>query len=211
MTVIDCEQGTVEWLQARVGNITASCLSDVMAQSRDKKSESTTRKNYRMKLVAERMTGRSCENGYTSKAMQNGNEFEKYARAAYEVKNGVLVDQVGFVLHPEIEHFGASPDFLVGEDGMGEIKCGYPATHIEWFMAGVPPAEHRKQMLGGMACCNRKWCDFISYCEAFDPPYDLFIVRFERDPMLIATVEDAVIKLNQEVSVTIEELRRLYA
>lgn len=209
MRLIQCEQGSPEWFAARLGKVSASHLSDVMAKSKDRKGEGTTRINYKAQLVAEILSGVSCEKAFSSKAMDDGTAREPFARAAYEVATGVMVDKVGFALHDSIERYGASPDGLVGEDGGVEIKCGIPATHLKWLLAGKVPTEHEPQMVGGMSCCNRLWWDFISFCDAFPAPHDLFVVRLYRDEKRIEEIENEVRQFNAEVDEIITKLRAI--
>ena len=214
MKIIDCGgQGSEQWKQARCGLITCSCIGDVMSRSRDGKTEGTTRKNYKYKLVCERMTGRVCDNGYKSSAMENGVKMEPFTRAAYEMRSGVLVQQVDLVMHPTIRNFACSPDgLIVGEDGGCEIKNGYPATHLTWFEAGRAPSEYRKQMLGGMSCCEKSYWVFISGCAELDAPLDLFTARIERTASVdeeIKEIENAVIKFDLELEETIAKLREM--
>jgi putative phage-type endonuclease len=189
--------------------ITASCMADAMAKSRDGKGEGVTRANLRMKLVLERVTGKPCENGYTNKAMEKGAELEPLARAAYESKNRVLVHQIGFAIHSELPFLGASPDGLVGQEGGVEIKCPFPKTHWEYRKAGIVPAEYVKQVLCGMAVCERPWWDFVSYCPDFPSPLDLFIVRMYRDTKRIAEIEDAAIQLDREICTEVSAILKM--
>lgn len=211
MIIVECEQGSAEWMAARLGLVTASCLADVCAKSRDKKTEGATRANYRAKLVCERLTGVSCDKGYSSKAMDDGKELEPLARAAYEIRNGVMVDQYGLILHSSIPNFAASPDGCVGDDGGVEIKCGYPKTHFEWLKAGKVPAEHVKQMLGNLSCTGRSWWDFVSFCPNFPERWQLFVVRLWREVGAISEIEKEVIQFDSEVVADIAALEALPA
>lgn len=207
MRVVECEQGTSIWKAARAGKVTASCTPDVMASGKTKGSESLTRRAYLTQLVAEILTGEPCDGeDFRSKWIDSGKDQEPLARAAYEVTRDIMVDQVGFVLHPTIERYGASPDGLIGDDGMIEAKCPKPSTHLAYFLAGVPPTEYHKQMLSGMDCCERRWCDFISYCPKFPAPIDLFVVRFMRDDNAISEIRTAVQKFNDDVDSILNRL-----
>jgi putative phage-type endonuclease len=214
MKLIECVQGTDEWMQARAGNVTASRVADVMTKPRSKTAEeSLTRRNYKLQLVAERMTGHSQELQFATKFTAGGTEQEPYARAVYEVTRDVMVDQPGFVLHGSIAHYGASPDGLVGDDGMVEIKCPKVSTHMEYLMGKVAPEEYQSQMLAGMDCCDRQWCDFISFCQALEgTPADhlkLFVVRFARDGKRIAEMQDEIIKFDREVDALVFQLSKV--
>jgi len=126
------EQGTPEWFAARLGNVTASRVADVIAKT--KSGYSASRENYMAQLICERMTNTVAES-YTNAAMAWGTETEPLARAAYESYADVLVDEVGYIPHPTIERAGASPDGLVGLYGLLEIKCPNTATHIDTLIS----------------------------------------------------------------------------
>lgn len=165
-------QGTEEWLKARLGCGTASRANDMCA------AETTAAyQNYLWQLVAERETGQS-EESYVNADMQRGTEKEPIARAAYEAHTGTFVTQTGFWLHPEIPHFGASPDGLVG-DGLIEIKCPRTSTHLRYRHDNKPPTQYKRQMMCQLACTGRKWVDFVSFDDRVRESKRLFIVRFE--------------------------------
>jgi putative phage-type endonuclease len=204
MRTIDCIQGSAEWLQARAGKITASRIADVLAVLK-KGGEGADRRNYRFELLAERLTGRA-EEHYISKDMEYGTEWEPYARTAYELERGAMVDTLGFALHPTLDYAGASPDGLVGLDGMIEIKCPRATTHLKWMLAGAVPEEHEPQLSFGMLCCERQWCDFISYCPDMPDGLKLFIVRVERNDERLAQIEQEVIRFNGELKAILDTL-----
>lgn len=173
------EQRTDEWYRARCGQLGASQLTAALAKGKAG-AESSTRRNLIAEIVAMRLTGEAPA-GFTSQAIQWGIDNEPIARAMYEIKTGNDVTEVGFIPHPDIEWTGASPDGLVGSDGLVEIKCPNTATHIDYLLAGKVPAEYTKQMLWQMECTGRKWCDFVSYDPRMPPEYQLFLVRYEKD------------------------------
>ena len=165
-------QGTPEWLQARLGCVTASRANDVCA------AETTAAyQNYLWQLVAERETQKA-EDSYINADMQRGTEMEPVARAAYEAHTGTFVTQTGFWLHPTIPFFGASPDGLV-EDGLIEIKCPRTSTHLRYKSEGKVPTQYKRQMMCQLLCTGRKWVDFISFDNRVRDSKQLFIVRFE--------------------------------
>ena len=125
------EQRTAEWFDARLGKVTASRVHDVIAQT--KAGYSTSRKNYMMELMVERLTNTKQES-YTNSYMQHGIDNEPIARAAYEKVISGLVHEVGFVEHPLIKHFGCSPDGLVERKGLVEIKCPNTAQHVDTIL-----------------------------------------------------------------------------
>jgi putative phage-type endonuclease len=203
---MSAEQGTSEWLQEKCGNVGASRVADVMAKI--KSGEAAGRRNYRAELVCELLTGAS-QDFYCSAEMQWGIDTEPFARAAYEISRGVMVDKTGFVMHPNVPRAGASPDGLVGEDGLVEIKCPKTATHIDNLLGKVAPAQYQLQMLWQMACTGRQYCDFVSFDPRLPDALQLFVVRFPRDEKRIAEMEDAVIQFNKEVDEVLEQLRAL--
>jgi putative phage-type endonuclease len=162
------EQRSEEWFKARLGKVTASRVADVLAKT--KTGASASRTNYLTELVVERLTSQQSE-FFTNEAMQWGTDTEPQARMAYEAEKGVLVDEVGFIDHSSILNFGCSPDGLVGEDGLIEIKCPNSKTHIETILSGKAPSKYIPQMQTQMAVTGKAWCDFVS----FDPrlPDDL--------------------------------------
>ena len=198
------EQRSDEWFSARLSKVTASRINDVMSTLKSG-GESASRKNYRAQLVVERLTGQKAES-YTNEAMRRGTDQEPFARQAYEFFTGNDVKEVGFIDHPSIEMSGASPDGLIGSDGMLEIKCPNTATHIDWLRAGTVPAEHIKQMQWQMECARRNWCDFVSYDPRLPVDLQIFTVRCHRDEKLIVAIRGAVIDLLAEVSEAVDEL-----
>lgn len=199
------EQGSDAWKALRAGKVTASRVADVL--SKIKSGESAGRKNYRMDLVAERLTGKPADS-FTNSAMQWGTEQEPFARIAYETHKGLFVEQVPFVDHPTIEWFGCSPDGLVAEDGLLEIKSPNTTTHLEYIEIGKSPARYIPQMMCQMACTGRKWCDFVSYDPRLPDDLQLFVVRLERDDAYIKDMEAEVVKFLQEVEETLGMLKK---
>jgi putative phage-type endonuclease len=202
---IDCEQGSGAWLAARAGRITASRVADCLAYTK-KGDETQKRADYRVELVAERLSGLAVEK-YVTFAMKEGTRLEPMARTEYELVNDVMCDSVGFALHPAMEFSGASPDGLVGKDGGVEIKCPTRTTHVEYLMAGVVPPEYEPQMVWNMVCCERQWWDFISYCPDFPEPLNRFIVRLHRDEGRIDVIDREVRKFNAEVNAVVQQLQ----
>jgi len=200
-------QGSAEWFAARLGRVTASRVADVIAKT--KTGYGASRKNYHAELVLERLTGTATE-GFTSPAMQWGTDNEPDARSAYQFEKNIRVVQVGFVAHPSIAMTGASPDGLVGDDGLLEIKCPNSATHLETLMSEAIPAKYVTQMMWQMACTKRAWCDFCSFDPRMPENMRLFIKRLDRDDQVIADLEAEVVKFLHEVSETVETLTRKY-
>ena len=200
------DQGSDQWFAARIGKVTASRVADVLAKT--KSGYSTSRDNYMAQLVCERLTGQKGES-FTNAAMQHGTETEPLARAAYEALKDVLVDEVGFVPHPSIDMAGASPDGLVGADGLLEIKCPNTATHIETLMSKTVPGKYNTQMQFQMSCTGRQWCDFVSFDNRLPEQFQLFVKRVPRDDEFIKQMEDEVVKFLNELDIKIAQLMEL--
>jgi putative phage-type endonuclease len=200
------EQRTEEWFSARLGKVTASRVADVVAKT--KSGYSASRANYMAQLVVERMTNKQAES-YSNAAMEWGTEQEPLARAAYEAEVDVLVEEVGMIDHPTVEMSGASPDGLVGDDGLVEIKCPTTATHIDTLMGEQAPKKYYDQMQWQMACTGRKWCDFVSFDPRMPEGLQLFVKRVERDDEYIAMLESEVATFLQEVSDKVNKLKSL--
>lgn len=207
MRIVDCEQGSDEWRMARLGKVGASGVAD--ATARTKTGWGASRANLAARLVAERLTGALSE-GFTNDAMRWGTEKEPEARQVYQFVHGVDVKQVGLVLHPSIEMTVASPDGLVGDDGLVEIKCPQTATHIETLLCREADSRYIKQMQWQMACTGRQWVDWVSYDPRMPGEMQLFVRRVNRDPVVIAELEKQVSEFLGEVSDTVDRLVKLY-
>lgn len=205
MKILDFPQGSQEWLEARAGKVTASCVASVMAKI--KTGEAADRRNYKYQIVSEILTGKPQGPTYISQAMQDGIDNEKFARAAYEMKKNLLIEQVGLVIHEKNERLAASPDGLVGKDGLIEIKCPLPATHISYLMAKTIPGDYQKQMQTQMLCCERVWNDFVSFCPSLPENLQLVIIRLIRDETAIKEIETETEKFLSEVDEIVKELR----
>lgn len=200
------QQGTDEWFAARVGKVTASRVADVIAKI--KSGESASRANYRAELVAERLTGKSAD-GFTSSSMKWGTDCEPLARAAYEAESGLLVMETGLVDHPTISMTGASPDGLIGADGVLEIKCPETKAHIETLLTNEAPAKYIPQMMWQMACTGRAWADFVSFDPRMPPEMQLAVVHVPRDDKLVQQYEAEVEAFLGEVADTVDRLLAL--
>jgi len=203
--IIDVEQGTDRWKQERCGKITASRAGDVIATKTRGKGEAADRTKYRVEILCERLTRIPVEQ-YESREMRWGKEQEPFARAAYELHAGVFVDQAGFVVHSDLPYFGCSPDGLVGDDGMIQIKCPNTTTHVDWMLEGRIPVEHVPQMLAELSCTGRKWIDFVSFDPRLPEHLQLFVRRYHRDDALVAALEAEVIHFNDECGAVLEQL-----
>jgi putative phage-type endonuclease len=200
------EQRSDAWFTARLGKVTASRVADVIAKT--KSGYSASRDNYMAQLICERLTGQQGES-FTNAAMTWGTETEPLARSAYEAYADVMVEEVGFVPHPTIEMSGASPDGLVGLFGMLEIKCPNTATHIDTLLSQVVPGKYITQMQWQMACCQRQWCDFVSFDPRLPQDLQLFVKRVEFDPEYVAMLEKEVIQFLAELDDKVNKLTNL--
>lgn len=206
--IVDCEQRSPEWYSARCGSLGASAIADALSKLKDGKTPGATSTNLRAKLVVERLTGIH-EDGYRSAAMQFGADTEDAARMAYEAHTGIFVEQVGLVKHPTIEGTHASPDGLVGDDGLVEIKCPNSATHIDALRNEKIPTKYLYQMQWQMRCTDRKWCDFASFDPRMPNYLQLWVKRVERDDALIATLEAGVVSFLDGVKGDVEALQAM--
>lgn len=201
---IHVEQGTPEWKAARMGHVTASGVANVMAKGKGE-SEAVTRYKYKVQIVAERLTGVSAES-FTSAAMEWGIEQEGFAVMAYESVHDVLVDKTGFWLHPTIKWLGVSPDRLVADDGLIEVKCPNTTTHLGYLFDNRIPPEYYKQIQCQLWVTGREWCDFVSYDPRLPKRNQLLVVRTGRDEKVIAEMQAEVEKFLTEVESLIIKL-----
>lgn len=196
------QQGSEEWLAARLGHVTASRVSDVMAKGRGG-APSKVREKYMAEIITERLTGKGVD-AYTNDAMQHGTDTEAEARSAYELIADVDVTEVGFVKHPEIDWFGASPDGLVGDRGLVEIKCPNTHTHIATLLADRVPPQYIKQMQSQMVCTDRQWCDFVSYDPRLPGDMCMWVGRVDMDDGLeedmLFAVSDFLIEVDEKIT-----------
>jgi putative phage-type endonuclease len=207
MSASTIEQNSPEWHAARCGRVTASRIADMLAKTES--GWGASRANYKAQLVAERLTG-SVADRYTNAAMQWGTDMEPEAVAAYAFYHGADPAPVGFVPHPTIAMAGASPDRLIGDDGLIEVKCPNTATHIETLLEGAVPGKYRLQMMWQMACTGRQWCDFVSFDLRMPEDMRLFVRRIERCPVTIADIEKEVRIFLAEIDDTVNRLVAAY-
>ena len=206
------EQRTEAWFQSRLGKVTASRISDVIAKT--KTGVSTSRQNYLIQLVSERLTGKKGDS-FVNQYMLDGIEREPIAKALYEKLHNVTVTDVGFFDHPTIANSGARPDGAVNAEiegkfaGLIEIKCPIETTHTNTLMSKTVPNKYIPQIQWQMASVspNVKWCDFISFNPNFPDTMQLFVVRVERDDEYIASLEVEVKQFLEQVEATILKLK----
>lgn len=198
-------QETEGWMQARAGNFTASRAADLMARTRS--GPSASRANLIATLAVERITG-ECVATYTNAAMQRGTDLEAEARDAYSFECGVPVIETGYVAHPSIPHVGASPDGLIGDGGLVEIKC--PASmqkHLDALRSGSHADEYRWQLQHQLMVTGRAWVDVVSYDPRYPDGLQLAIKRVQRDEKAIADLVKAIEVAEPEVEAIVVELR----
>lgn len=172
-----CKQRSEAWFDIKRGKISAGGVKFIL---RDKTGKyKASRADLMMQLLCERLTGVT-EPTYESPDMKWGNEKELGARSAYEAKTGQWVTEVGFIEHPTIKNFGMSPDGLVGDDGLIEIKCPKTKNYL-LYLDGLIPKDYKTQMTTQMVCSKRKWCDFVGYDPRLPDELSLSIHRYEYD------------------------------
>lgn len=198
------EQRTDEWFQERLGKVTASRIADVMM-----KPTTAGYQNYRAQLVCERLTGNPTE-AFTSAAMQHGTDTEPQARAFYELETGLEVQEVGFIPHPKLEMSGASPDGVIGDSGLVEIKCPQPATHIKTLTGASIDRKYMLQMQWQMACTGREWCDFVSFCPSLPMEMQMFRQRVDRDAEAVEEITVAVTGFLADIDALCADLTRKF-
>ena len=203
---MEIEQRSPDWFAARLGKVTASRVADVIAKT--KTGYSASRENYMAQLVCERLTQTPTE-GFTNAAMLHGIEQEPFARAAYETAKGVMVEEVGFIVHPEIDMSGASPDGFVGVNGLVEIKCPTLATTMETWLTQKVPQKYFTQIQFQLAVTDRVFCDYVVFDPRMPKHLQLFVTRVERDEDYIAHIEDEIVQFLDEVDQKVKKLNLL--
>ena len=186
----DIEQGSQEWLQLRLGVATASYFKKIITSTG---AESASLKDYAFELASDSLLTEP-EASFQSEAMIRGNELEEEARSYYSFVNDVKIDQVTFIKKDEI---GYSPDGLIGDNGLIEIKCPLKKNHLKYLIDNKLPSEYKPQVQGGLYISEREYCDFISYHPLFKDDKKMLVVRVYRD-------EEYIKKLKQFVSITAE-------
>ncbi len=206
MIVTNCEQRSTEWFSCRLGKLTASNLGDAFATT--KSGYSTSRRNLKLRIVLERLTGKSQESGYTNAAMERGTLLEPDARAAYEADSGLLVDTVGFIQHDDLLT-GASPDGLIGQDGGLEIKCPGAGAHLDFLKTNVIQHDYQLQMSHALWLTGREWWDFVSFNPDFPEPLRLKVQRLYATDVNLLAHELAVRLFLSECDAELREVESL--
>ena len=191
-------QGTDEWLAMRLGKVTASNFSAVLAKGQGK-----TRATYMIRLCAEILTNQS-QPHFKSAAMERGNEVEDQARAMYQLNEAIDTESIGFVEHAS-GRIGVSPDDFVGQTGLLEIKCPNTTTQIGYVLAGKSPSTYKAQQQGQLWICEREWCDFVSFDDRINGDASYFKVRVYRDEKYIKNLESECFRFIEELDVMVQK------
>jgi hypothetical protein len=212
------DQRSDGWFEQRAGKITGSMMHVVALPRERGKFKSGPRKDqdrpqlkaltdYAHQLAAERLTGKPRVQAKGA-ALAWGRDVEPAAVAAYQAETGTIVTPCGFIEHPLHDFIGASPDFLVDDDGGGEVKSPESSeVHLETLLTGLPP-EHIEQIQGGLWVTGRKWWDFVSFHPDFPADLRLYVQRVERDEPFIAKLESACLELEADVQAILSTLNR---
>lgn len=210
------DQRSEEWFDARAGRITASMMNVVMLPRDRGQFKTGPRKgqvkpapkaitDYAHQLAAERLTKKPRKQARGA-ALDWGREVEPAAVAAYQAETGYIVTECGLLLHPKYDFIGASPDFLVDDDGGGEVKSPESSeVHLETLLTGLP-VEHIEQIQGGLWVSNRKWWDFISFHPDFPPELRLYVQRVDRDDTFIKQLEAACLEMEADVQAILDTI-----
>jgi putative phage-type endonuclease len=196
------EQQSQEWFEKRSGMISASRMCQMMAEG-----NGVTRENYAIKLAFERLTGKPVMDGFKTDDTQRGVELEPQARAYYEFFYESTITQVPFIYHAETNIGLASPDALVNDDGLLEIKCPKYNTHIKYLKTKKIPRNYMLQMYWQMACTGRQWCDWLSFYPELPANTRALIIRVPRDDGQIEVLEREVRRFNEEINQLTDFLR----
>jgi YqaJ-like viral recombinase domain len=206
--ISDAKQGSDEWKHARAGKATGSRARDILAKI--KTGEAAARRDYRIQLITERLTGAPADDGFITKEMMWGTEQEPFARMAYEINRQVIVHESGFAYLPDIQAGCSVDGFVEDFDGMGivEYKCPKSATHIGYLMAGRLPPEHEPQVLHNLWITGASFADFASFDPRLPDHLQLFVIRVQRDEEKIKAHEAEVLKFLAEVDEVFNQLSK---
>lgn len=198
-------QGSDEWRAARLGKITGSRFADVLSGKRGGRSKAAD--DYMMELIGEILTGVGADE-INSRATNWGNMHEPNARMWYICESGETLLETGVIHHPEVEGVACSPDALVGDDGILEIKCPYTTrVHLNTLMTGRVPSEYEPQVHGNLWVTGRKWCDFVSYDPRFkDGALCQVRIRVERDESYIEEIAESVVRFREQLEIRLAKI-----
>lgn len=196
MIIHKVEQGTDQWLDLRKAKFTASQFATLMGK---KENKGYSDELYR--VAYEKITGERVEGGFKSAAMQRGNDLEPFARLWYETEKNVFVDEVGFIEHNE--WIGYSPDGLVNDNGLIEIKCLEYLAHMDSLIKKNYPTKYRFQMQGGLWITEREYCDYVGYHDKLES----IVIRVNRDEKLIKELGTRLNECVDEVQEIINKIK----
>lgn len=199
MQILNLEQGSQEWFDARLGIPTASRFKDIITPAKGDKSKSY--KTYMYELIAERLTKNKAD-FFKSEWMERGNELEPLARSSYSFLHDIEVKEVGIMMN-DAGTIGASPDGLIDDNGGLEIKCPKPATVVRYMLGNVLPLEYKPQVMGNLWISGREWWDFL----AFHPDMSFFELRVYRDENYIKSMETHINDFVDELLNSYEKLQ----
>jgi putative phage-type endonuclease len=206
----DIEQRTDEWFAKRCGKFTGSRFADVLAKSKKDGKPLKARQDLIWAIAAERIQGYQPK-GASSYSLQWGVDNEPLAREAYEIKTGEFVNEIDFIIHPNYDYVGISPDGLIGDDGLIEIKCPKsPEIHLQRFINGVPE-EYVPQIQGALWVTGRSWIDFVSFDPDTTDQFKLLVIRVEPDYNFFAELEFEIARAEVEVNELVEQLMKKVA
>ena len=210
MQILDAPQGSIEWLTARAGRVTASRVADVLDKTA-KGLPTAKRTSYLWQVVEESRTGRPATCVVTA-AMQWGSETEPFARQAYLEETGYECVETGLIVSDELDRLAYSPDGLIGSEGLLEIKCPMSTTHYQRLHAGIVPDQYKPQMATGMLVTGRSWCDYYDYDPRLPLEDQSLRVRYTREDAadLIETIKVEVPLFLAEVDQIIEDLKNRF-
>lgn len=208
-TIIECEQRTPEWFAARAGRVTASCAANVMAKI--KTGEAAARRDYRLQLAVERLTGRPQEGGFINAEMQRGIDLEPAARLAYEAQTGNIVRETGFLSMADYLAGCSLDGDLENFQGIVSFKCPKSATHVEYIKRRRLPPDYQWQATHEMWVTGAEYYDFCSYDDRLPEGLQFFHVRVERSEFDIDGYAKELLKFLDEVAQEVEQLSKLRA
>ena len=200
MIIENVVQGTPEWQKERVGIPTASCFDKIITVKGERSKQRT---KYMYQLAAERITGIK-ENGYQNAVMERGIQMEDEARKMYELMTGYTVTTVGVCYPDEQKRYGCSPDGLIGEEGLVEIKCPTSAIHVGYLLGGVLPTDYVQQCQGQLLVTGRKWVDFFSFYPGLKP----LLVKVKPDKKFLHSLQVELEIFCKELDAITEKIRR---
>lgn len=186
----EIEQGSADWLALRLGIVTCSELDCLLVNGKGPEGFGSGAMSYMDQLIGERITGEAAELPFSTRATERGKEFELLARDLYQIREDVAVEEVAIILNHGI---GYSPDGLIGDMGLTEIKSKLPKFQVSVILAGEVPKEHVAQCQGGLYVSGREWIDFVSYWKGMP----LFVKRMHRDEAYIAKLAERVNTFNE--------------